>query len=107
MDVNEVPAFDDLRLIEKLGLRHAWGVWGADDQLGTINFITRDAAAAPCRLVTEGRTIRLDLPVTEPDPPMYGRDPLKHTIFSTGRNNWDDKLDDFYPQGSTQWDSLR
>lgn len=107
MDPAEVPLFDDLPLIEKLGLRHAWGVWGSEDELGSINFITAQAVVGACRLVTTGRTIRLDLPVTEPDPPMYGREPLKHTIFAADRNNWDDKLDGFYPQGSTQWDALR
>jgi kynurenine formamidase len=57
--------------------------------------------------VTEGRSIRLDLPLTEPDPPLYGRKPLQHEIYASDRNNWDDRLDDFYPQASTQWDSLR
>jgi len=102
-----VPAFDDLPLIEKLGLRHAWGVFDPDDQRGTINFITPRARAAAATTVTEGRSIRLDLPLTEPDPPLYGRKPLQHEIYASDRNNWDDRLDAFYPQASTQWDSLR
>ena len=30
-----------------------WGRWGADDEIGTLNFITPDAVAAACRLATE------------------------------------------------------
>lgn len=107
MRSDEVVEFDELPKIEKLGLRHAWGVWGPDDQLGTVNFITGDAVVGASRLVERGVTFRLDLPITEPDPPLYGRQRLEHTVFSAGRNTWDDKLDRFFPQASTQWDSLR
>ena len=54
--LDPVPAFDDLPLIEKLGLRHAWGVFGPDDQRGTINFITPEARAAAAATVTEGQS---------------------------------------------------
>src|SRR4030095_4533536 len=32
-----------------------WGRWGADDEIGTLNFITPEAVAAACRLATHGR----------------------------------------------------
>ncbi|MQA87233.1 MAG: cyclase family protein [Streptosporangiales bacterium] len=102
-----LPAYDQLELIPELGLRHSWGVFGRGDSLGTVNLLTADRVRAASALVRDGRVFRLDLPITEPDPPMYGRDRLVHTIFSASRNNWDDRLDNFHPQGSTQWDGLR
>jgi kynurenine formamidase len=32
---------------------------------------------------------------------------LAHTLIQSNRNIWDDKLDDFYPQASSQWDGFR
>lgn len=103
----EVPAFDDLPTIEKLGLRHAWGVFGADDQLGTANFLTPERVLAAAGLVRHGEVHNVVLPLTEFDPPFYGRAPLEHSLFAPDRNSWDDRLDVFYLQGSTHWDGLR
>jgi kynurenine formamidase len=57
--------------------------------------------------VSEGRVFRLDLPLDLPDPPLFSREPLRHTMRASTRNTWDDRLDSLYPQGSTQWDALR
>ena len=40
-----------------------------------------------------------------PDPPFYGRGPLRHTVVDQG-DGQDDYYDNFYPQQSSQWDSL-
>jgi kynurenine formamidase len=104
---SRVPRFDDLPLLEPLGLRHAWGVWGDGDRYGSLNFITRQDVVGAARLIREGVTVRLDLPVDEFKPPMYGRAALTHTVFETSRNNMDDRLDSFFPQASSQWDGLR
>src|SRR5690606_33144669 len=34
-----------------------WGRWGADDQFGTLNFITTETKAAAASLVRDGRTV--------------------------------------------------
>jgi kynurenine formamidase len=34
-----------------------WGRWGADDEFGTLNFITSDVRLAAARLVTEGSSV--------------------------------------------------
>ncbi len=49
---------------------------------------------------------RLDLPLDVPDPPLFGRQPYRHRVFALNRHEMDDALDDFHPQGSTQWDAL-
>jgi kynurenine formamidase len=102
-----VPEFDDLPQIEKLGLRYAWGVFGEDDQLGAVNFLTPERVRKAAGLVRTGEVVNVTLPLTAFNPPLYGRAPLEHTLFQPDRNSWDDRLDAFYLQGSTHWDGLR
>jgi kynurenine formamidase len=94
-------------VLEGLGLRHAWGVFGPDDQLGTINFLTPDKAIAAAKLVRDGTAVNLTLPLGAIDPPFYGREPMRHAVFRLDRNYWDDRIDNLHLQGSTHWDSLR
>ncbi|MBD0735437.1 cyclase family protein [Streptomyces sp. CBMA29] len=61
----------------------------------------RDAAA----LVTRGRVFPLNWDLALPDPPILGRGSHTHTRIDLG-NGFDDRLDSFYPQGSSQWDGL-
>jgi kynurenine formamidase len=99
------PAYDELPTIEKLGLPHAWELF--DHDLGTLQEATPARVLAAAALVTDGDVIPLNLPLDEPSPPLFGRDPIEHTVFATDRNTLDDRLDGFYPQGSSQWDGLR
>ena len=101
-----LPDYDELPEIAELGLRHAWDVFGRDDVLGSMNTLTPERVAAAARLVTTGRRIPLDLPLDQPDPPLFGRRPYEHVVFALSRNEMDDRLDNFHLQGSTQWDGL-
>jgi hypothetical protein len=100
-----IPEFDDLPLIPKIGIRHAWDV--LDHDLGTLSLIDEQCVRDAAALVRDGVSMGLNLPVTEPDPPLFGREPVRHEIFSIDRNTLDDRLDAFYPQASSQWDGLR
>ncbi len=83
----------------------AWDV--LDPKLGSLELLTPERVAAAAKLVTAGKRFSLDLPLTLPSPPFFGREPFEHTIFSLGMANvFDDKLDNFFPQGSTQWDGF-
>ncbi len=104
--MTELPDFDDLPLLGDLGLRHAWEVFGPDDVLGSMNLITTERTAAAAALITTGVRVSLDLPLNVPNPPLFGRQPYEHTVFELNRNEMDDRLDNFHPQGSTQWDAL-
>ncbi|MGD9751503.1 MAG: cyclase family protein [Acidimicrobiia bacterium] len=101
-----LPDFDDLPLLENLGLRHSWDVWGRHDELGTINLLTPARVAAAAALVRSGELVSLDLPLDLPNPPLFGRQPYEHTVFALNRNEMDDRLDCFHLQASTQWDAL-
>ncbi len=49
------------------------GRWGADDELGTLNFITPEKTRQATLLVREGRTLSLSLPVSSQRVPGRGR----------------------------------
>lgn len=102
-----LPRYDELPLLEPLGLRHAWGVFGPDDELGTVNLLTPERVREAVGLVRTGRTHGLTRPLDQFDPPFYGREPMRHTVFRLDRNYWDDKIDNLQLQASTHWDSLR
>ena len=77
-----------------------------DDVLGSINLVTPERVARAAAAVTTGEMIPLDLPLDVPDPPLFGRRPYQHHVVALNRHEMDDALDDFHPQGSTQWDAL-
>lgn len=101
-----LPSFDELPQLPGIGLRHAWNVFGPDDALGTVNWITPERVVAAARCISTGERISLDLPLNLPDPPLFGRAPYQHSVIALNRNEMDDRVDSFHLQGSTQWDAL-
>jgi hypothetical protein len=101
-----LPTFDELPEIPGLQLRHAWEVYGPGDELGSINLVTPERVARAAGAVSTGELISLDLPLNVPDPPLFGRRAYEHVVVALSRNEMDDHLDGFHPQGSTQWDAL-
>ncbi|MGW4335405.1 cyclase family protein [Rhodococcus koreensis] len=101
------PRFDELPIIPKLGLRHSWDHFGQGDELGTLNRLTPETVRTAALEIVGGDRISLSAPLSQPDPPSHGREPYRQTFFAMNRNTWDEKLDGFYPQCSTQWDGFR
>jgi hypothetical protein len=106
-DDGVIPAYDSLPKLPGTGLRHAWDVWGPGDNLGTLNRLTGPVVAAAAAGVRTGERIGVSLPLELPDPPFFGRKGFKHTIAPMGPGAFDDWLDGFYLQCSSQWDGLR
>ena len=102
-----LPTYEELPLNETLNMRHAWGVFGEDDELGTVNLLTSERVAAAREEIRTGKMFNVCLPLDLPNPQFSGRQPFEHTVFSIDRNTQDDRLDNFHLQASTQWDSLR
>lgn len=99
----ELPLLNDDR-----DERHAWTHFGKGDAFGTLNHITPDTRKAALATVQTGETINLDLPLDEPYPTLFGRRPYQHTFTGpSGRDFIDEKIDDLFPQASTQWDGFR
>lgn len=89
------------------GGRSAWGVFGADDQLGTLNHQTPHRVAAAARLVRHGLVFALNAPVDAFGHEHWGRRLMRReSVHEDGGIFFDDLLQDFGPQGSSQWDAL-
>src|SRR5439155_27121217 len=61
-----------------------WGRWGADDQIGTANFITPEAIVRAVRLVRRGVVFSLAIPLDDRGPVYPGRLPPKHIMTISG-----------------------
>ncbi|HTU29037.1 MAG TPA: PfkB family carbohydrate kinase [Solirubrobacteraceae bacterium] len=85
----------------------AWSLFGERDRLGLVNLQTPARIAAAARLVRSGQMFSLNAPIDAIDPPMYERGaPRLELLVEDGGVAIDDHLDNFYPQASSQWDSL-
>jgi kynurenine formamidase len=64
-----------------------WGRFGAEDQLGTLNLITREKRISAARLVRSGRTVSCarSLP-TQPGP--ENPSPVQHHMIGTASEGW-------------------
>lgn len=92
-----------------------WGRWGAGDQLGTLNLLTRDRVVAGARSIRSGDVLELSLPLDEHGPQPAGsvRSNPVHTmtrlpdapVEAGGFHYFDDALF-LHLQGSTQLDAL-
>ena len=104
---DSLPTYDELSQRTDAPAGSDWGVFGRDDQLGTLNFLTPERVAAAARLARKGAVFSLNLPLHLPDPPLFGRGRYVHNIrrFEQGLGH-DDHLDNFYLQASSQWDSF-
>jgi kynurenine formamidase len=101
-----LPTYDELIAASPPG--SSWDVFGRDDQLGTINFLTPERVAASARLIRTGRRFGLDHPITAFEPyPTGTRSPIEHHVFSNNEHHRDDWVDSFYLQSSSQIDALR
>jgi kynurenine formamidase len=102
-----------------------WGRWGPDDELGTLNFITKEQVATASRLVKSGEVFGLAIPFDANGPQNggFGRFNPIHLMLSTGLDALSGELPEVFGgrdllirgtddlvimplQCATQWDSL-
>jgi kynurenine formamidase len=101
-----LPAYDELPRAAHGG-RSAWGLFGQEDCVGLLNLQTTDRVEAAARLIRSGEVYSLNAPTNVPEPPLFRRGAVRHSLITNdGRAFFDDKLDNYYPQASSQWDSL-
>jgi kynurenine formamidase len=101
----KLPSFDALLKRTDAPAGSAWGLFGPDDELGTMNFLTDETVRQASTEIKRGRVFSLNMPLSFPQ--MFARGPYKQVvILPTGRRGRDDYLDNFYLQGSSQWDAL-
>lgn len=100
------PCFEDLPLRRGDPIASAWGLWGEDDELGTLNLLTPETISQAAKEIKTGQVVPLNLPLNSPLIPMNPRRaPCHHNIIAKGYAN-DDELH-LNTQSSTQWDGLR
>ena len=80
------------------------GVFGADDQLGCLNLLTRGRTAAAASLIRSGQVFSLNASVDYPSPYPAGRQAPVHVVTDLAPLIRDDYLTPFYLQYGTQWD---
>ena len=100
------PRFADLPFSPDAPPNSSWGLYGPDDALGTLNLLTPERVLAAASCIRTGKRFTVGLPLDLPSPPFFGRQPLEHTVISLMPGMMDDKLDNYWPQGSTQWDAI-
>ena len=63
-----------------------WGRWGAEDELGTVNFITPAKRVEAAGLVRTGKLFSLSIPLDEsgPQPAFERRLNPRHLMLATG-----------------------
>jgi kynurenine formamidase len=111
----------DINTVRALAKRYRnWGQWGADDELGTVNYITPEKIVAAARLVRQGKVFSLAIPFDSSGPQtgFGGRTNPLHYMLQDG-GDVASGAQDFIPglrycddavtmplQCATQWDAL-
>jgi kynurenine formamidase len=112
------PALDDLLKDSPSN----WGKWGAEDEVGSLNYLGPEQVLAAAQLIRDGKVFTLQRLIGDPkgDPVWPGRTPAERTqildegdwdeggkgpAFPGGLHYADDKINAFL-QGSTQYDGL-
>jgi kynurenine formamidase len=85
----------------------AWGVFGDDDQVGTVNLLGAAAVLAGIREVVKGEVHSLNWRIDRPAKNAYRRAPKRVHLGADNPVGRDDYIDRFFLQYSSQWDGLR
>jgi hypothetical protein len=105
--LERLPTFDELPIKPGYPPHSAWGVFGDEDQIGTLKLLTPERIAAAARLIQQGQVFALNWELELPHPPLFNRATLRHTLNRRRQNVFDDVYDNFNTQSSSQWDGLR
>ena len=106
IDFAKIPTFDQLPVKKDAPPESAWGVFGDDDKLGCLNFLTPEGLVEAANSVQAGKVFRLDAKVGFAKPPLFGRAAVQHRIVPLGPMANDDLLDNYNTQEGSQWDGF-
>ncbi|KAI9901084.1 hypothetical protein N3K66_002901 [Trichothecium roseum] len=103
------PDFSQLPLDKDGPHGNAWGLWGPDDQLGTLNLLTDDVVAkAASENIKTGQRVSINWGMTAAAHPKFPRKPLQLKLINKAplKHAHDDEWF-FNSQCSSQWDGFR
>ncbi|MET0821078.1 MAG: cyclase family protein [Aeromicrobium sp.] len=104
----DLPRYEQLLERTDAPAGSSWGLFGADDQIGTLNFLAWNDLREAATEVRTGTAFSLDLPSTAISSSLAPtRSPVEHHIFQRTEHHRDEWLDRFYTQYGSQLDGLR
>ncbi|KAI8226327.1 hypothetical protein K4K55_008578 [Colletotrichum sp. SAR 10_96] len=108
LNKNGIPPFESLPLGKDDPRYSAWGLYGRDDELGTLNRLTdeRVAAAANSEIKT-GARVSLNWSLTAQPEPFFARRSFHLELQVKAPFLANDDIWTFNSQSSSQWDGLR
>lgn len=80
------PEFAELPLDPSHPPYSAWGLWGQDDELGTLNHLTPERVVAAAKEVKTGARFGLNWALEQMDFTGGFRETIKHEIFQLAPN---------------------
>ncbi|QMU67529.1 cyclase family protein [Streptacidiphilus sp. P02-A3a] len=112
-----MPALTDFEAFRDIAKKvNNWGRWGADDELGTLNLITRQAVRDAVATVRTGRRFSLALPLQQQGVqtgmipgrvnPLHTMVALNWEMFGPGAIATSDDVVTLGLQAATHWDGL-
>jgi kynurenine formamidase len=101
----KIPTFEELPIRKDLPADCSWGVFGDNDPLGCLNFLTPEGVVEAAGLVKSGKVFRLDARMGFAKPPLFGRAAAEHRVSPLAPMANDDFVH-FNTQEGSQWDGL-
>ena len=104
----KIPAFSSLPLRPDGPHGNAWGLFGADDNIGRLNLLTPETTKAAIGEIQDGVRISTDWPLDGMrQQPCFGRKPFEQTIINKAPRSVNDDVLVLNTQISSQWDGFR
>ena len=103
-----IPKFSELPLRAGDPPHSAWGIYGPDDELGTVNRLTKEVVLAAKDEIRTGDRFSLNWPLNKLSHETFvGRDPFHLKQWTKHPRIVNDDIWTFNSQCCTQWDGLR
>ncbi|KAF2435551.1 hypothetical protein EJ08DRAFT_342745 [Tothia fuscella] len=108
MSIPPRPPFSSLPLDKSGPAGNAWGLYGPEDQLGSLNLLTPSSVAnAAASEIKTGERVSLDWILTNPVHAMFERQNFQWKMFRRGGRYVNDDEISMNTQGGSQWDGFR
>ncbi|KAB5547338.1 hypothetical protein GE09DRAFT_1224343 [Coniochaeta sp. 2T2.1] len=106
---NGIPSFSALPLGKDGPMLNAWGLYGSQDELGTLNRLTDERVAAAARQeIKTGVRVSLNWPLNaQSKGSFFARQKFHQDMFAKQPRCVNDDVWSFNTQVSSQWDGLR
>lgn len=115
----KLPSYQELPVKEDAPPGSSWGLWGDDDQLGTLNLLTDERTRRAAQEVQRGAVFPLNMPLEIPGV-AWRRAPRHHLLHIGPEGPYeadektdgptyryrDDYVDGLWLQGGSQWDAF-